>query len=367
MKLTHFIIITIFMFSNCTDKKYENTINISTDHNIFKIICEADDFRDLLFLYNKIMLKIDNEISIFGQIDDIYYNENHILILDSKIGKKVLKFDASGNFECMFGGIGDGPGEYRHPITIYVSNHNKVLILNNNPPDLHVFSFDNILIETIPSHRFPGIFDPQNIDEIDDYYVCYVPGRNGKRIRILDNDFRIVDSFLSDEPAQRKAKLGGGGICVINNYIWVVGAYNPIVSIYDIAGNMIHQTGLHLLNNPKILNNDDIKDLDKGDYRELLSILDNKNITTKIMNLDDQIVITGDFVYSNSYHFDIYDKNGKLIYNQLPFKTNNEKFIKVQDDYILTYSIDDPEIVDNDEINAILYIYKPIWKRNSET
>lgn len=93
--------------------------------------------------------------SLIGDIDNIFFNNNNLIIVDSKIAKTVFKFKSDGSFLSKIGRYGQGPGEYLSPTNVSGDNED-IYIHSEFQGRIFVYSQDGSFKK---DYRIPFLFD----------------------------------------------------------------------------------------------------------------------------------------------------------------------------------------------------------------
>jgi hypothetical protein len=152
-------------------------------------------FMPSLIFPHQIKLSLDLEIRepegiIFNRFEDIATDsKNNIYILD-RGEKLVYLFDEEGKFQKIIGRPGQGPGEFRRPISIYIDTKDTIYVLDS-------------------LNRRIEIFDSES-DYIRSVKIVYFPIGSGKRIIVDKNgNFYISGYFRSSNSVISKFSSTG--------------------------------------------------------------------------------------------------------------------------------------------------------------
>ncbi|MFD2034342.1 6-bladed beta-propeller [Belliella marina] len=106
-------------------------------------------------------LETDGEHYI-GSIDKIIYGKENLVVLDNRMAKAVFIFDRKGKIKAVINNQGEGPGEYKFPMNIYMSeNEGKIYIHDSGSAKLLTFSTDAQFLDEFqlkPEYRMEDFF-----------------------------------------------------------------------------------------------------------------------------------------------------------------------------------------------------------------
>jgi hypothetical protein len=198
----------------------------------------------LLFQYifsqdvvSRVNLSLDLEIRepagvIFNKLTDIACDKNdNIYVLDKKEAK-VYVFSSEGRYLKNIGRLGEGPGEFRKPCSLYIDSNDLIFVLDESNRRIEIFNKEADYVKSIKIINFPGgssknvIVSKSGNIYISGYYKAsnisyllakfsstgefleYIPlpmkEYNGIELNVQDRD--MVASYLS-----------GGSICIDKN------------------------------------------------------------------------------------------------------------------------------------------------------
>lgn len=163
--------VTILIFS-CQN---ENKIIISENNGIITVQnpdtpiqknIEPLKFEEIF----RVGLDLENEHEIFHGIINLHVDKNRSLFVAEQGNNRVQQFDKNGNFLQIFGGGGQGPGEYMFPSSILTSSKGEIIILDGQIGKLIYFDQkgnylkdDRIRDEIQKSIASPHFIDEQSI------------------------------------------------------------------------------------------------------------------------------------------------------------------------------------------------------------
>jgi len=92
--------------------------------------------------------------TIFGRIKNIVVDdEGTAYILDTQL-KEVIVYGATGRFLQTIGRQGDGPGEFRYPINMFITPDNQIGVVQNVPGKIHMFKPNG---DPLPDYQLPKL------------------------------------------------------------------------------------------------------------------------------------------------------------------------------------------------------------------
>ncbi|WP_323758555.1 6-bladed beta-propeller [Roseivirga sp.] len=133
-----------------TDDSKSLTIQIDLDDYFRKGVNISAFSKNLSYT---ILEASDN--SLIGEIDNLFFNNDDLVIADSKIAKSVFKFKSDGTFLSKIGRYGQGPGEYLSPTNVSVDNE-EIYIHSEFQGRIFVYAQDGSFKK---DYRIPFLFD----------------------------------------------------------------------------------------------------------------------------------------------------------------------------------------------------------------
>lgn len=328
------------------------------DTAVVSAVKEATNLLDLFELERKVVLKISGKESIIGEIREVVLYGDSILIMDSYVAKRVFLFDNDGNYLRMIGAYGEGPGEYRQPVCLYARDRGEILIANNIPGNINIYASPDSFSRIVPQYHYGRILNFDRFVENPVGYYFYAPANGKHKIISVNKQFEMIGSFCPDEPELQKINHAGGDMAITEaGVVWVAGIFNPLISLYSPEGKLIRETGKHLLQRDYAMKPDLVKNLERHDFQAFIKVAKGRQAITLLMNIGDQLILAGHFHYDFAFHYDIYDINGNLLREQLPFDVEFQMICGASRNKIVAYSFESEEQMKDLGINAIIYIY----------
>lgn len=153
MKLISILFILQIMIISCATKQKETQSNpglliVDLDKIKTKETVKASDF----FKNPKSIILETNEKSLIGNINQIYINDNHIVIFDDSENLNILVFNSDGTFSHKIGESGRGAGEYTSISDFTVDNKkDEIYLLDSEDSKVKKYSLNTgKFINSIP-------------------------------------------------------------------------------------------------------------------------------------------------------------------------------------------------------------------------
>jgi len=287
------------------------------DHSV---ILAAKDFGDLFSLKRVVKLEADAD-ALLGYVHKILYYKDTIIVLDTT-QKRVQVFDDQGSFLHTIGRLGEGPGEYREPASIYVVD-DRVAVVDRQGTRVLMYTLGGRLLQTIiPDQSDFPIFLYEHMIFHDDFiYVCefFSHQQNMPKHVVLDTSthpakpvFGFGDrlSFYYTSIGRKTPFLITSIFEEVNGTIWTVPGYETDIQVFDFNGHLL---GV-LPSGVDGMTADEVSSIkSRRDYIQISSL------PKPDFLFHDQKLAFQVFVGLRTVN--IYDVNGNLIRKQLPMKT----------------------------------------------
>jgi len=163
----------------------------------------------------------------FGNICSITvdYNTGNIFLGDNS-NKKVVVYDADGNFVRKFGTAGSGDKEFNYLAGLAISQNGDVIVSDSYA--LKVFTQDGIFKAKIGnSGKATGEFDGSMGVVVDGAGNVIVADSGNKRLQVFDSNYKFVQQVIT--PSQKPSALsidGEGRLLVVEydtQYFYILG------------------------------------------------------------------------------------------------------------------------------------------------
>lgn len=113
---------------------------------------------------------------------------------------RIRWFDPSGRFVSEFGSKGEGPGEFRQPLGLYVFAEDSIAVLDRLER-VHFFGPEGRFVRTVPLGTTPVDVDPVTLHELEQYHriVGFVGAgsfvsRTASQIRLVGEGRRLEEA-----------------------------------------------------------------------------------------------------------------------------------------------------------------------------
>lgn len=207
------------------------------------------DFDDLFREESRIVMDSRDEFLI-GPLPKIgtVTADQDIIILD--ITPRVGIYDSTGAGKGMIGGPGDGPGEYRYPVSAAI--HDGDLYLYDNTLS-RISRYDR-------TYRFVrSMLVSESLDEIDfsddGRLYGYWSVHPSELVCELDHGGRLLRRFApQSENHNEAARSSGGGVVTSEGFLYTISPYEYTLSKYSLDGvlvDSVHGRSAHYVPPPE--------------------------------------------------------------------------------------------------------------------
>ncbi len=260
------------------------------------------------------------------RINDIKVDSEGIIYISERSTKSVKKFNAKGEFIMKFGREGDGPGEFRDPIKVFISRNKDVCVLDQKGV-ISRFSNNGEFINSFKIKNYAYDFV---ISSSEKFYV-FENVYSGKKISIYDKTGKILDSFGDISKRKNASETGfvNTGLMAIDDKDNIYLSYNQPYKIekYDKTGKLIMVIS-RKLSFPIVEPNYKEEKINEG-------MMVTQNQATKItrcLRVVNQkiyhLITPGSGFLSFGKYIDVFDLNGKYLY-QIDLKTSDARAIAI--------------------------------------
>jgi hypothetical protein len=200
-------LIVIGLFSCNSKQEYrfdteEKEILIDLDQ---PITFDASQFFDTCFI-----VPLDDR-ELIGEVSEVYFDQEKIIITDRKITQRIFQFDWKGNLLRLIGTEGEGPGEYKFQRDVQLLSDDEIIIYSNATNKL---VFQNIFekkgrdlkLDTLgPLTDFKWFNSKYHLTRENSSY-------QSNQIIILDSSFKVLKQIDLNEKflSQDQSKYGMG-------------------------------------------------------------------------------------------------------------------------------------------------------------
>lgn len=179
------------------------------------------------------------------QPSDISVGPNGDVYLVDGVNNRVLVLNSRGKTKFSFGKQGTGPGEFKHPVGIDISNEGKVFIADTGNHRIQIFdakgNFLSMFTVGASSQEKPS--DPVDVlaSPFKDY--VYVSDNDNHKIKVYDQSGNLQFQWGKFGEGYGDFRYPGILARNKNNEIYVVDVLNTRVQKFDPFGNYIYDIG----------------------------------------------------------------------------------------------------------------------------
>lgn len=186
-------LITILLFSGCTEKKVNYTIEES--NGIPKVINRKQEIMPFE-LEPEITIGGDDEETFFSRISQVCEDEDgNIYVLDG--GESAITvLDEEGNFIRKIGGEGQGPSEFIRPTRIVFNSEGNILVSDTGNMRFQIVDKEG---HNVDSHKLdedvPGYIAYDKNGRLISHNSSFSWGSEAVLFSIYDSEFKRTGSF----------------------------------------------------------------------------------------------------------------------------------------------------------------------------
>lgn len=285
---------------------------------------------------------------------------NQFIILDNVIKRQISVYNSNGIGLRKIGNEGRGPGEYLYPEDIYW-NGEKFYLLDSDLLRLSIYNAEFQYIEDF-NIKYPFY----QLITVGNKIFCYrsnmaYKSMNNDVVFTLDHTAKIINHFhRQSENYNVAAEAKGGGITVLNNYLFVITPYEYSINKYTLTGKSVKKV---VVSSPyyKSPNNDiNIKKV-TSQAKNLFEYHKTWSPILQLLKIGEKIAVIYKIPQEegNLKLMDIYSQNFELLHSNIVLMSNisniisrNNKIFFLEDKYLT----DDGNILKNPHI--MIYKYK---------
>lgn len=262
---------------------------------------------------------------LIGNVDYVIINDNRIFVLDTYLSKKVFIFNRKGEFINYAGRVGQGPGEYVMPESIFLDHSDGILGVCDNNLFVNYYDFDGKFIKRI--RRLPGSY---SIDfkgylfNVLGYGVYSKNSEDSYQLVCSDSVGNVVSRGFKTYPLQKSVPHSMKNLRNSNSEL----LFTPLLSdtTYVVKDNFLMEAKyIFIHDKSSSVWKDEYLNQDKKTFQELVS-------TYELQVVSSPVTITTNFIsfpilsgnkYSNKLFINQYwfDKTSKKTYrfvNEMP-------------------------------------------------
>jgi hypothetical protein len=214
------------------------------------------------------------------------------IILDNLNVRQILVFDKYGQSKAKIGAVGKEDGNYLFPENIlYQPYKRKYYVYDEDLLRISEYNEDFTFSYSFPVPLFLDAMIVSDDNRIFGYSSTVASRKGGnKLIYEIDQSGKILNSFFrQSRNFTRAAASKGGGILLINNYLYIITPYEYTLSKYNLNGKLIKvaQGKSHHYIPPTKPKNIDIL---RNDLRSLQEFHDSWSHIRQIIQLGDNLI-----------------------------------------------------------------------------
>ena len=190
----------------------------------------------------------DHDPEVFGIVNDVAINaQGQIAVLDAS-AQEVRVFDADGRFSGRFGGVGDGPGEFRRASSIeslsdgrfLVSMRGRIKIFERSVESWQVSAAHDLPLVGIRNSclAVPDRLFVSSLHPTDEHIIREVAVQGG-----VVTDFGL--GYQDPNPAAR-VHLSPGSVDCVSTASGIIFAFEllPTIRLYELNGSLVWTSAL---------------------------------------------------------------------------------------------------------------------------
>lgn len=129
---------------------------------------------------------------VIGEISELIFQDEHIVILDRYKTNKIFIFDSNGKLQTSISANGAGPGEFLWPRAILFTHDEKAIIVHcDRTKKILKFSLSGEFIEEWGVSKLGQLEDILSIE--NGFAIALKPeSYEGEKILLVDNDFNLI-------------------------------------------------------------------------------------------------------------------------------------------------------------------------------
>jgi hypothetical protein len=254
-----------------------------------------------------------------------------ILVVDSRVGKKVLLFDTSGNYRTQVGSQGNGHEQYNMPEDA-VLLEDEIIVLSAKPDKLIRYKLNGEFIReyrirkgdlghpVLPLHIFHNPWNDCIYMRGECKPFCHAKGRGGfDQVFIADRDYRVSNSFggfpevLAWMPLPKSKSIAFDP----NGNVWMRSAVDPYIEIYTGKGARIMRIDVSH-GSSSFLRESDVEQ--NMPPERMLALANSKLVPYQVVNIANAfMMVSWNDPRNAEERWNIYGLDGQLLKRGLPF------------------------------------------------
>ena len=161
--------------------------------------------------------------------------ENHV----------IKKLDRRGNLLAVWGGEGEGPGEFRYPRDVAVAPDDRVYVADTLNDRIQVLTADGDFVGELGKGRgsLPGWLDGPKAVAVDAWGNVYVADTFNNRIQVFNADGAVQFEWGGSGSAEGRFRNPSGIAVSESGLVYVSDTFHDRVQVFNAAGGFLRQWG----------------------------------------------------------------------------------------------------------------------------
>ena len=203
----------------------------------------SEIFGDYFRVEDTVQLETKKECLLGGYAMLTVASNGNFILADRMMTRSVFLFNVDGQFISKIGKPGEGPGEYRDPISVTTNPANNIFVFDHSLLRIQVYGDNGIFVNSVTINKY---FDKMTIAK-DGEFVFYTPiatrkeDKTRKSVFVYNGLGEEQRSFF-DQPESYapSAPVSGGGIAIDSaNIIFCMSAYEYGLKAFTVEGDEV--------------------------------------------------------------------------------------------------------------------------------
>lgn len=185
--------------------------------------------------------------NIIGQIEQILFTDDRIIVFDRYKAKAIYVFDRNGKFLNKIGMLGHGPQEYVEPSYIaLVPGQNQIVVFDFSPKKVKIYDLDGKFIrsEDVPIYLFSGEYltDQVKVGATIGRRYFSLPEWGRGSLFMFNNDWNVVSTGFQDPYPEALTYTSTNNLKKFGDRIYYMPVYeNQIYRVHADSLQLIYQ------------------------------------------------------------------------------------------------------------------------------